>query len=144
MKTKVQLHAPADLPVSNLKHNTVISKFSNCALNEYKIHTSASQRRGPGFDHHDICLCFLQTLQDTTLFKKNNKTQQLHTAQPFSDVNDSSDGTMTNSLLWNSKVYYVFPRARPALMNVINIHTSGFFNIHFNIIILFFVEAEGD
>jgi hypothetical protein len=137
MKTRDQLHASVNLPVSNLKHNTVISRFSNWALNECKVHTSPSQWRGLGFDNHDISLRFLQTLQATTLFKKNNKTQQLHTAQPFSDVNDSTDGTMTHSLLWNTKVYCVFPTACPALMNVINIHISGFFNIHFNIILLF-------
>jgi hypothetical protein len=137
MKTRGQLHASADLPMSNLKHNTVFSRISNWALNECKVHMSTSKWRGLGFDHHDICLSFLQTLQATTVFKKNNKTQQLHTAPPFSDVNDRSDGTMTHSLLWNSKVYCVFPTACPGLMNVINIHISGFFNISFNIILLF-------
>jgi hypothetical protein len=52
----------------------------------------------------------------TTL--RNIKTQQLHTAETFSDVNDSADGT-THGLLWNSNVCYVFPRDYPALLNVI-------------------------
>ena len=83
-------------------------------------------------------LAFFKPYKPLHYSRKINKTQQLHTAQPFSDVNDSSDGTtMTNSLLWNSEAYYVFPRACPALMNVVNIHIFGFFNICFNIIFLF-------